>query len=545
MKALWYVTIGVATCTLISSVVRAPAPVVVEGQKGIVQQRTMPRFTVADDGEVEMQLPEQVPFLYTMGATKEWRDFPLDGRISIGRADKRHTEHLVSLPTSISWLHPDLGQPSAIVVRVAEKFDANRIGTPYMATKVIEDHQGLPVISLLVAEGAFFDPDTGIYVSGNAIIHPTPEMVTTHLEDGRWWKYPGNYHFRGKEWQRSGTVQLIDGNGAEVFQSPVGIRINGQMTRGFPIHALRLLFDAPINSALFEDGDGSGSTILLLRSAGNDQMKAMMRDALAHELCKGEPFEVSRSLACAVYVNGAYWGLHELRQRVEEEEVARRYGVSDKDLAMLEIRSNHVLGKKKQVALFESDLSDVLAMDPASNDFVATVSERFDVDGFLSYMASVMILDNKDWPDANIKFWRYTGKHTMKAPLDGRWYFILTDMDLSLGAYGEPEAPLLDRIKGRSSPMPKLFYACMGSPELRQTFISKVEELINGRFAANRTIETLDRFVSGMEPEMPRHIARWRRPLNMDTWHMEVDRIRTYLRARPEQIRLQIPGLFK
>ncbi|MBK7296868.1 MAG: CotH kinase family protein [Flavobacteriales bacterium] len=93
--------------------------------------------------------------------------------------------------------------------------------------------------------------------------------------------------------------------------------------------------------------------------------------------------------------------------------------------------------------------------------------------------------------------------------------------------------------------MPKLFNACMGSPELRQTFISKVNELINGRFSAKRTIEVLDRIASRMEPEMPRHIARWRRPKDMVTWHLEVDRIRTYLRARPERIRSQIPGLFQ
>lgn len=545
MKVIVYVLTGIALSAGVGMVIRSPIGPIQErsGRSTLDPVPVVVRSATA--GSIEMEGVGGKELMIAIGPTGQWEEFPNSGTLTVTASDHRITERLVSYPTAVPWLHPDIGQPSALVVRVAEKLGKDRIGPPRLITSVPVDHGGLPVISILVPEEAFFDPDTGIYVVGNAVLHPTSDMVRTHLEDGRWWKYPGNFHFRGKEWQRSGMVQLIGSKGKEVFRSQVGFRINGQMTRGFPMHALRLIFDTPINAPLFEDGEGRGSTILLLRTAGNDQMKALLRDELAHELCKGEPFEISRSLPCAVYVNGAYWGLHQLRQRVEEEELARRYGVEEKEIAMLEIRSDMVLGKKKQVAMFKKDLGSVLAMDPTSATFGTDVSQRFDVNGFLSYMASVMILDNKDWPDANIKFWRHTGTPSKNSPLDGRWHFILTDMDLGLGAYGTPDAPLLDRLKGHSSPMVELFNACMASAILRALFIENVERLIADRFSDERTIPALDRLISTMEPEMPRHIARWRKPNNMNAWRSEVDQVRRYLRARPEQVRSQIPELFR
>ncbi|HQV53112.1 MAG: CotH kinase family protein [Flavobacteriales bacterium] len=497
------------------------------------------------NGDIDLTVTGGGRMVYAVGDAGPWKDLPASGIVRISGSDGRAAEKLLVYPTSVAWKHPYPGLPIATIVRVAEQLETGHIEPPQLITLINADHHGLPVYSILVPEGAFFDPDTGIYVTGNAVLRPTPDMINTHLQSNRWWNYPGNYHFRGKAWQRSGLLQVLDGTGNETINTAVGIRINGQLTRGFPIHALRLLFETPLGVPVFDDGDGIGSTVLLLRSAGNDQMKAMLRDAVAHELCNDLPFDISQNRTCVVYVNGTYWGLHQLRQKVEEEELARRSGVKKKQIAMLEVRNNELLGKAKEAERFNNDLNSILALDPSDPDLVKKINGRLDLNGFLSYMASVMILDNKDWPDANVKFWRYTGKQAMDAPLDGRWYFILTDMDLGLGAYGEPEAPLLERIKGRTSPMPKLFNACMGSPELRQTFISKVNELINGRFSAKRTIEVLDRIASRMEPEMPRHIARWRRPKDMVTWHLEVDRIRTYLRARPERIRSQIPGLFQ
>lgn len=446
--------------------------------------------------------------------------------------DQRRTERLVTIPTAIPWKHPYPGQPSAMVLRVAEVGPAGRQGPVEMFTGILVDHAGMPIISLLAPEDAFFDPDTGIYVVGNAVMHPTPEMMLTQQEDGRWWKYPGNYHFRGREWERHGLVQFIDGNGVDHYQAPVRLRANGQMTRGFPQHALRLLFDEPVPVEVI--GDDRGAVAYVLRAAGNDQMKAMMRDALAHALCDAQPFEVANARTCAVYVNGAYWGVHQLRPRMDEKELARRAEVRPKEIALVEVRSRMLVGKEGDVAELRETLEKIVSMAKGP-DFMEKVEQDIDLDAFLHYMACVLILDNQDWPHNNVKIWRYTGKDSGDELRDGRWRFILNDMDLGLGAYGSADLPLFDRIKG-NGPVPDLFRALMGSVEVRDRFDRIVDGLLSGPFSPAISVARLDAMMQEMAPEMPRHIARWRQPSSIARWKAEVDRIRTFLTERPRYV---------
>ncbi|MCB0764746.1 MAG: hypothetical protein KDB84_08585, partial [Flavobacteriales bacterium] len=72
--------------------------------------------------------------------------------------DQRRTERLVTIPTAIPWKHPYPGQPSAMVLRVAEVGPAGRQGPVEMFTGILVDHAGMPIISLLAPEDAFFDP---------------------------------------------------------------------------------------------------------------------------------------------------------------------------------------------------------------------------------------------------------------------------------------------------------------------------------------------------------------------------------------------------
>lgn len=447
--------------------------------------------------------------------------------------DRLTTERLVSIPTSVAWRHPLPGQPSAMVVRAAEMQPDGALGPRRMFTALFTRHE-LPVVSLVVEEGALFDPDTGIYVVGHAALHPSPEMEVVHKQDGRWWKYPGNFHFRGGEWERSGAMQLIGKNGGEIFAASVRIRINGQMTRGFPQHSLRLYFDEAIDVPFFPDGDGRGTRSLVLRASGNDQMYALLRDGLAQRICADEPFLTAASMPCAVYINGAYWGLHQLQQRMDEREIARRYAVSHKEIALLQLDNGRFSGHDEAAAM-DRMLKDIHGLDPGDERFREQVASRLDLDGFLHYMAAVMVLDNADWPANNVRAWRYLGKPTPAGALDGRWRFVFNDMDLGLGATAGADAPLDLRLKRRDT-LSRLFEQVMKAPALRKEFERAVDDLVRERLLSGRAVVQLKLLAAEMEAEMPRHVARWMVPVSVEKWHHEVERVEQYLKDRPRYV---------
>jgi hypothetical protein len=451
-------------------------------------------------------------------------------------ADRAYTERLVSIPTSVAWKHPLPGLPSAMVLRAAEMRPDGMLGPSAMFTALFTRHE-LPVVSLLVEDGAFFDPDTGIYVVGHAALRPSPEMEAMHRQDGRWWKYPGNFHFRGGEWERAGAMQLIGNDGEQLFSAKVRIRVNGQMTRGFPQHALRLYFDEPIGTGFFPDGDGLGTRSLVLRTSGNDQMYALLRDGLAQHICADGPFLTAASMPCVVYVNGAYWGIHQLQQRIDEREIARRFGVPRKQVALLQMENGRFAGHK-EAAAFEQAVGSIGAMDPTDEDFPRTAEALIDMEGFLRYMAAVMVLDNSDWPENNVRVWRYIGGDRSEGPLDGRWRFILNDMDLGLGANTAPDAPIDLRLRSNGM-IARLFRHCMRSPVLEAAFRHAVDDFLQERLLSGRAEDLLEGIVGSMEGEMPRHVARWRRPSSVQAWHKEVEKVARYLRERPRYIMQQ------
>lgn len=449
-------------------------------------------------------------------------------------------ERMVSMPTAMQWYHPWPGQPAAMLVRAAERDASGRVG-PVRTHLVPRVQHTLPVASLVIPEGALFDPDTGIYVVGNAMLHGVAPKDFKYENAPVWFRYPGNFHGRGREWEREATVQFIGREGSEVHQGKVGVRIHGQMTRSFPQHALRLLFKEPVTAPLFADGTGAGSEALILRAAGNDQVKAFMRDALLQDLCKGPLLETSASSTHVVYMNGAYWGLHHLRQRMDEEELALRHGLRKKEVAIVEeLKGSMVSTPQSHAEDFKRLRKRAEQWDGVDTTFLVKLEKELHVDAFLHYVAVMQVVNNKDWPGDNLRLWRRTGDAAQQDP---RWYPILQDLDLAWGYQLPPQADAYQRVTGVNSPAAALFKALMRSDALRARYLKHMDELLAGPLATPRVLARIDSMEQLLLPEMERHMRRWRKPVSVAKWRAEVEVLRTFARERPGHVRRELEHL--
>ncbi|MBK8226921.1 MAG: CotH kinase family protein [Flavobacteriales bacterium] len=452
--------------------------------------------------------------------------------------DRRAGARALATPTAMQWRHPRPGLPSALVVRAAQSEGLRARGPYAMRTYLFERHS-LPVLSISMEPDGLLSEDRGIAVPGNGILRLPKALMRSYAIDPKWWKYPGNYHGRGDAWEREARLQLIAPDGEELFQADAALRINGQMTRGFPQHAYRLVFNEPLGHAAFADGDGQGSLALVLRAAGNDQVKAMLRDAFQHQLCQGLPFGTSKSLTCVAYINGAYQGVHHLRQRLDERELARRHGASAKRITIIEDKNALYRGDSADVKRFARLMAATERWDAVDPAWVDTLEARLDVDGFLTYMASQMILGNMDWPRQNVKYWRYTGMPG-KAPLDGRWRMVMGDSDLGFGANAPASTDLFTTVNEAHVPLSRLFLAMMRHEGLRSRFVAHGLDLLEGALATDRCLAVLDSMSAAMRPEMAWHTARWRKPADERQWEREVEMMRAFARERPAHARKQL-----
>jgi len=463
-----------------------------------------------------------------------------DRAMVVAMKDERSAARSLSIPISMNWRHPLAGLPTAQVLRIAEVDGRGRSTEEKVHTLLFTDHGDLPILSLVLPHGALFDPDTGIMVVGNGIFHAPEKVLTAEYRDPRWWKYPGNFHMRGKEWERQGIVQFIGSEGDEIFQDHVGVRMNGQMTRSFPQHALRLEFPERLQQDIFGEPVHKGYSSVIVRAAGNDQIKAMLRDAFQHDLCAGLPFEVSGHRTCVLYINGAYWGVHHIRHRLDEDELARRYGIRKQEITILEDEARLYRGDTIEVARFERLAQRTAVWNGLDQRWMDTLNASLDVDGFLAYMATQMILGNMDWPSQNVKFWRFTGAPRHERPLDGRWYFMMGDSDLGYGVHASPSTDMFIRANALDVPITQLYRGMMRDPRTKARFIDTARKLAQGTFSAERSLVKLDRIVQLMAPEMTNHTRRWRRPADVRTWMEQVDIMRSFAMERSGQVLRQL-----
>lgn len=455
---------------------------------------------------------------------------------------------VIATPTSVQWRHPIGSFPSGIVVRACAFDEQGRPG-PITARTVVPENGDLPVFSLTVPEGAFFDPDTGIYVVGNAVFRTEEDFVKRYPRDQKWWKYPGNFHSRGRDAEREGHIEYFaphrESDLTPAWECDVALRINGNNTRGFPQHALRLILNRSKEDDLLPDR-------MLLRTAGNDQDHAFFRDALQHRLCAKLPFATSWCLQSVLYVNGAYWGLHNMRSRVDEKAIARAYGVKPKDITIIEDRIVLYEGKKEELKTFSRFLTMTEQWDASGRAFVDSLERRMDVDGFLSYMAAQIILSNTDWPEQNVRWWRYTApspalpregrEHDTAAigPLDGRWRFIMGDSDMGMGLATPPEYDMFTHIdRHPNAPIARLFKACLRSQEFKVRFSRTLDALLRDPLSEGSMEREIVRMRDAIAGEMPTHIRRWRRPLTMEAWERHVEDLLTFAHRRPAVVRDQ------
>ena len=112
------------------------------------------------------------------------------------------------------------------------------------------------------------------------------------------------------------------------------IRDSGNCTRNlkqksFELKARKVYGDNDFSYALFNDKPLNSYRRLLLRAGGQDT-KSLLRDILGQQLLVGR-MEIDRQAyrPALVYINGQFWGIYGLREKMDEDFVENTYGLDE------------------------------------------------------------------------------------------------------------------------------------------------------------------------------------------------------------------------
>jgi flagellar biosynthesis regulator FlaF len=393
----------------------------------------------------------------------------------------------------------------------------------------------LPVISVITENENLFGHETGIYVPG-----------ATYKEGDN---NTGNYYQRGPEWEREAAFEFFDENGDLGFSQIVGLRVHGGYSRRFSHKSFRVYArseygESRINYPVFPDQPYDSYNRLVLRNSGNDQGYTMLRDGVVHQLVEHLNFDTQAYRPAVVYINGEYWGIHNIREHYDRHYLGRVYGVDPDKIDLLTGNMAVVEGTESHYRnLHQFIISNEMARDH-NFEYVKT---RMDIDNYLDYYAAQVFFANSDWPHNNIDYWRLRTSSNPDAPAghDGRWRWLFYDIDVTFWLVDPPTFNMLAWITNETgylgSRWPnQLFRSLLENESFKYDFINRMADHMNSTFKPERSVNLLNSAAAVIESEIPEYINRWNFPERFSQWNNYIQQIRDFINQRPVLLRQNI-----
>ncbi|KAA5548312.1 CotH kinase family protein [Adhaeribacter rhizoryzae] len=408
----------------------------------------------------------------------------------------------------------------------------------------------LPVFSLVTDEENLFGYKNGIYINGATTDDKDYYLKNNiSIEDYRK-GFPTNYKRRGERWERPVVLDFFEGASNLGFKINAGVRIHGNATRERPQKSLKFYInqkygDALLNYPLFGPGSLQQQNTFLLRNSGQDMYKARMRDALMQQILKGNTtLDLQNYRPSILFINGEYWGIHDIRQRVDEFYFSHKYNIPLDSLSILGVNMAVEYGKPADSASFVKLLNFVSKNNMAIPENYKVVESEMDVDNFIDYIIAEVYCSNPDWPHNNINLWRYnSGKNKEeKSFKDGRWRWALYDTDIAFGAERPASYNMLNYLLNKKG-LGQLFNKLLDNKAFRIKFLERFEYHLENTFQPDKVIKIINSMEKEIAPEMEEHIARWRTFNSAGEWKKQVEVLRLFAKTRPRYQRQELDAL--
>ena len=406
-------------------------------------------------------------------------------------------------------------------------------GSEPNAFSQVYDGSVLPIYQSMVLRARVFGD--GLVPSETAsssylinVSHATP-IVSVAVDPQHLYGPDGIFENWWEDWERFAQMAYFDSTDGHplVFERNTAMQIDGGWggSRYHPQHSFRLemakaaLNEEPVNEPLIpQKQERTQYSRLYLRNGSNQYLNIPYKDGALTEIIAGETNNYNSSMRPAtVYINGQYFGLYEMREKLDAEfyELADEAPGSAENMDLLSVSAwyNGVLRAVEGDAQnYIDDLIVAESLDPQSATYLDEVGTYFDMEYYTDYMIGQAWIGNTDWPWNNIKIHRSDGT-------GNRWRFSTIDLELSLNPNGWTDCNFngLQHVfdVGNGNWFTRVWYRSMENDAYRSFFITRFADLLNTAYRPERLTAIENAFFERFVVEMPNTFARWGDPWNV------------------------------
>ena len=384
------------------------------------------------------------------------------------------------------------------------------------------------------------------------ILSVSGDSVAILIEDGlrtigSWWN--------GVPHEPQGTIEWFDKNGVLLDKGTGEFNKHGNDSwaydqRGFD-YVMRDQFgyNHALQDKVFDTKSRDKFQRVIVKAAANDNYPfsfgssgAHIRDAYIQHLSQLADLRLDErsTKSCILYLNGQYWGVYEMREKVDDHDFTDYYYDQDKNnLQFLKTWGGTWIEYGGPQAQTDWDnLKNFITTNSMANQAnYQTVKSQYNTGSIIDYFLLNSYVVCGDWLNWNTAWWR--GMDT--AGEKKKWRYTLWDMDNTfdhgtnytgvptMSVNADPCDPSSLSDPGGQGHVP-IWNELLNNSDFFDDYLNRWQDLANGYLSCDTMISILDSMIAVIDPEMPRQIAKWGGTYT--EWQSNVQDVRDFINAR-------------
>ncbi len=465
--------------------------------------------------------PGAPPVVVTPGSGRFAGPVTVQLQAPVGRATVYYTLDGTDPTTEGQAYTAPVAVAETMLLRAVALHDGVPVSAVTTATYLVGESTGLPVLSLVTDPPHLWDEATGIYT---------------------------NAAERGRAWERPVTMEWLSAEGELGFSVGAGLRIHGNSSRRRAKQSFRLYFRGEygpreLEYPLFGAAPGQTYDRLVLRAGFNDswpcsnvawchrEEAVYVRDQLVRDLHGAMGQVAARGRWVAVYLNGAYWGLYNLTERIDDTFLATHFDHDDWELvdaATEGYPDENVAWEEFADWLTGADLSEVAHYEQAL--------QQLDIENFTSFIILRLWAGETDWRGN----W-YAAR--MRDGPDARWRLFVWDAESTFGSDATEDVSFSQVVlyHGAYTSLIPILASLLANPQYQAYFTAQVERHLAGALATESVRSRLAALGAAVRPAIAAEAARWlpeQEPAAaVAQWEAALQRVSASLDASAQRLR--------
>ncbi len=301
--------------------------------------------------------------------------------------------------------------------------------------------------------------------------------------------------------------------GRQEFSVNCGIELNGQTSKSFDKKSFKLSFKTKYGASklkykVFDNLDKDEFDKLVLRSGGGAQASyaAYINDEFCTSIVtdstniKNVYSQVYKPVN--LYINGEYFGLYFIREKVNEDFAAEKLGVSPDSVSVITEMSYIEYGNTTY------DFDEIWEFVRTKDLRVKANYDYVEKRVCLESVADYYILESwcANFDSSNVRFFKSDEN-------DGKWRFIYYDLDYAFAYPKNSPKVLLSKMNTETCDgltcCNALFYKLFKTEPFRELFFERLELLCSNELAPKNTQKRWDDLYNSVYNDMKYNVERW------------------------------------